>query len=314
MFNVTKARREKLKAVIGFIGPSGSGKTAGALLVAYGVMKEKYPKLAEEEVWSKIGVADTEHKRSLLYANSNFGDARIGEFLHIDFTPPYTTDRYNAAVLALKDAGAEVIIVDSLSHNWGGEGGILEKHSGMTGNSFQNWGKLSKDTSSLINTLTRNDVHIFCTLRTKQEYVVEQSATGKSVPRKLGTKPIQKDDFEYEFMINFSISIDHKTVTSKDNSRLFEGSEFTLGKDVGVKLYRWLEEGVDVQAEEAQQKAERLVYINTLREQYTEIDELIKEMQTKVNNTPLEKFPKKLFDRAYFLVNQKAESMTTTTK
>lgn len=310
MFEVKKAKRQKLKAIIGFIAPSGAGKTVGALLVAYGMMKEKYPELSDDELWSKIGVADTEHQRSLLYADSQFGDVRIGEFLHINFNPPFTTDRYNAAVKGLKDAGCEVVIVDSLSHNWQGEGGILETHAGMEGNSFQNWGKLSTETTSLIKTLTRNDVHILCTLRTKQEYVVETSATGKAIPKKLGLKPVQKDDFEYEFMINFSIGIDHKTMTSKDNSRLFEGDEFTLDPSVGSKLYKWLEEGVDVQAEEQKEREERLVYINTLRTEHEEIEALIQEMQSKVNNKPLAEFPKKLFDRAFYLVNEKAEGMT----
>lgn len=98
MFQVTNAQREKEKAIVGFIGPSGSGKTAGALLVAYGMMREAYPEASDEEVWSKIGVVDTEHRRAKLYANLQFDDVRIGSFKHIDFTPPYTTERYQLAV------------------------------------------------------------------------------------------------------------------------------------------------------------------------------------------------------------------------
>ena len=131
MFQVTNAQREKEKAIVGFIGPSGSGKTAGALLVAYGMMREAYPEASDEEIWSKIGVVDTEHRRAKLYANLQFDDVRIGSFKHIDFTPPYTTERYQMAVEAIKNAGAEVVVIDSLSHNWQGEGGIVEKHGGM---------------------------------------------------------------------------------------------------------------------------------------------------------------------------------------
>ena len=155
MFQPTKARREKMKAVVGFIGPSGSGKTAGALLTAYGMMKEAYPDLDEEELWDKIGVIDTEHGESKLYANTDFDGSVIGQFLHIDFDPPYSTERYNLAVQAMRKAGCELIIVDSLSHNWQGEGGIVETHGKMQGNSFQNWGKLSAETNDLIKTLTR---------------------------------------------------------------------------------------------------------------------------------------------------------------
>lgn len=256
MFDPKKARREKMKAVVGFIGCSGSGKTAGALLTAYGMMKEAYPDLSDEEIWDKIGVIDTEHGRAKLYADTDFDGTRIGQFLHIDFTPPYTTDRYNQAVMAMKQAGCEVIIVDSLSHNWQGEGGIVDAHSKMQGNSFQNWGKLSSETNELIKTLTRNNVHILATLRTKQEYVVELNAEGKSVPKKIGTKPVQKDEMEYEFMLNFSIGIDHIAETSKDNTRIFEGNPQRITPEVGAKLYQWLELGIDVQAEERRKREE----------------------------------------------------------
>ncbi|MBW7636579.1 hypothetical protein K1I48_24625, partial [Bacillus licheniformis] len=74
-------------------------------------------------------------------------------------------------------------------------------------------------------------------------------------PRKVGTKPVQKDEMEYEFMLNFNISIDHMAETSKDNTRMFEGSSFKLNPEIGRKLYQWLELGIDVKAEE---EAERL--------------------------------------------------------
>jgi hypothetical protein len=290
MFSPTKARREKMKAVVGFIGCSGSGKTAGALLTAYGMMKEAYPDLSEEEIWDKIGVIDTEHGRSKLYAGSTFGDTRIGEFLHIDFEPPYSTERYNQAVLAMKGAGAEVIIVDSLSHNWQGEGGIVETHGQMSGNSFQNWGKLAPETTALVKTLTRNDVHIFATLRTKQEYVVEQNADGKSVPRKVGTKPVQKDEMEYEFMLNFSIGIDHMAETSKDNTQMFEGKPLKITADVGKKLYQWLELGVDVKAEEEALRANLIEQVKGVIKNNDEAAKKVSEFEFKTN-MKLEDFP-----------------------
>ncbi|PFB39833.1 hypothetical protein CN404_30650, partial [Bacillus thuringiensis] len=209
MFQVTEAKREKMKAVIGFIGCSGSGKTGSSLLTAFGMMQEAYPDLSEEELWKKIGVIDTEHERSKLHVGLVYGEVKIGNFLHINFTPPYTTERYNEAVRVMKQAGVEVIIIDSLSHNWQGEGGIVETHGGMSGNSFQNWGKLAPETTKLIKTLTQNDVHILATLRTKTEYVVESDSNGRMAPRKVGTKPVQKDEMEYEFMLNFVIDIEH---------------------------------------------------------------------------------------------------------
>ncbi|QAW39179.1 AAA family ATPase [Bacillus licheniformis] len=283
MFQVTNAQREKEKAIVGFIGPSGSGKTAGALLVAYGMMREAYPDASDKEVWSKIGVVDTEHRRAKLYANLQFDDVRIGSFKHIDFTPPYTTERYQMALEAIKEAGAEVVIIDSLSHNWAGEGGIVEKHGEMQGNSFQNWGKLAPETTKLIKTLTQNDVHILATLRTKTEYVVEPNSEGKMALRKVGTKPVQKDEMEYEFMLNFNIGIDHLAETSKDNTRMFEGSSFKLNPEVGRKLYQWLELGIDVKAEEEAERIRLIDEIKTIVAGNETAAQMIEEFQIKAN-------------------------------
>lgn len=267
---VTDSVREKQKALVGFIGPSGAGKTVGAILTAYGMMREAYPDLSEQEVWKKIGVADTEHKRSMLYVDQQFSGVRIGSFKHINFEPPYTTERYLQALLMLKNAGVEVIVFDSLSHNWNGDGGILEQHGNMSGNSFQNWNKMNKHVTDMIKALSSNDIHILATMRTKNEYVMELNDKGKQQPRKVGTKPVQKDDMEYEFMLNFSVDMDHIAVTTKDNTNLFEGDEIQLNEEVGRKLYRYLELGVDVQAEERarreEEEANRMSNVAKIRE------------------------------------------------
>lgn len=297
MFQVTEAQREKMKAVIGFIGCSGSGKTAGALLTAYGMMREAYPDIPEENVWKKIGVIDTEHNRAKLHVGLVYGETKVGSFLHLDFPPPYTTERYNTAVGVMKQAGVEVIIIDSLSHNWQGEGGIVETHGGMSGNSFQNWGKLASETTKLIKTLTQNDVHILATLRTKTEYVVESDSNGRMAPRKVGTKPVQKDEMEYEFMLNFVIDIEHVATTSKDNTQLFEGHPQKITADVGRKLYQWLELGIDVKAEEEARRTSLIHQVMEMVDGKSEMQMKIQEFELKANRK-LEDFTTKLAQTA----------------
>ena len=102
---VQEAIREKQKALIGMVGPSGSGKSLSSLLLAYGIVKEMYPDLSEEEHWKKIGAADTEHKRLLNYVGQKFGDVTIGSFKYINFEPPFTKDRYDMAIKLLKQQG-----------------------------------------------------------------------------------------------------------------------------------------------------------------------------------------------------------------
>lgn len=153
----------------------------------------------------------------------------------------------------------------------------------MSGNSFQNWGKLAPETTKLIKTLTQNDVHILATLRTKTEYVVEADNNGKMAPRKVGTKPVQKEEMEYEFMLNFTISIDHMAETSKDNTRMFEGSSIKLNPEVGRKLYQWLELGIDVKAEEETERIGLITHIKTLIEGNEQAVQMIEEFQIKAN-------------------------------
>lgn len=302
-FKPSLSRREMQKAVVGFIGPSGSGKTLSALRVAFGMMSEKYKDKDSEFIWSKIGVIDTEHKRSMLYTGQSFGELEIKSFYHIDLEPPYSTERYIQALKALKDAGAEVIIVDSLSHNWSGKGGIVDEQSRMPGNSFQNWGKMAPHTHELVDALTKNDVHILTTMRVKTEYVVEPNENGKMAPRKVGTKPVQKDEFEYEFMINFSIDMDNVASVSKDNSHLFHTPRVLTEED-GVDLYKWLELGVDVVKEKEEERLRLLGLVKELGEVSEEAEQLIGSFESSAGMT-IDNFNLKFIQGAYERLQEK---------
>ncbi|HKY45724.1 MAG TPA: ATP-binding protein, partial [Pyrinomonadaceae bacterium] len=111
-FEFKEAQREAAPVFIGIEGESGSGKTYSALLLARGIVGPK----------GKIGVIDTEGKRSLMYAD----DPDIGGFLHMDFVAPYSSDRFRKAVHAARAAGVDVIVIDSASHEHEAEGGMLD--------------------------------------------------------------------------------------------------------------------------------------------------------------------------------------------
>lgn len=308
-FEPQLAKREKQKALIGIAGPSGSGKTVGALLLAYGMMKEAYPDATNEELWQKIGIADTEHRRSKTYEGQLFGDVKIGQFFHIDFKPPYTTERYTYAIQALIKAGCEVVITDSLSHQWQGEGGVVETHGQMSGNSFQNWGKLAVESTRLVKSLTSAPIHMISTMRVKTDYTMVQE-DGKTKPVKVGLKPVQKDDMEYEFDTVFTVNMDHEASISKDTSNLFDG-EFVLDETVGAKLYRYLELGIDIQAEERAKQAkleeERKVMVKKIRDMANtnvEVQQVVTQCEFKTNRS-LEDFDYKFTARVAELIKEK---------
>lgn len=248
-FTVQKAKREQSKARICLTGTSGSGKTVGSLFIAYGMTND----------WNKVALIDTERKRSLFYANRSDLDVHakeagftIGEFNHIDFEPPFTVDRYIEAMKAAQEVvGSDgVVIIDSGSHAWKGTGGVLEykenvaEQRGKT--DFSAWNDAGKVQNKFIDAIMDLDCHVIITLRSKSEYVQEKDPeTGKSTVKKLGLKPEQRDDFEYEFMLVLDLDkTTHKATIIKDNTFLeAQGFFDTLTPELGRQIKEWISDG-----------------------------------------------------------------------
>ena len=241
-FNFNKAKREKSKARICLTGASGGGKTLSSLYLAYGMTGD----------WDKIAVIDSERGRALLYANRS--DLGTGEFLHCDLEPPYTTERYIEAMReAEKIVGEDgVVIIDSGSHAWKGEGGVLdykEQVSSQRGKTdFSAWNDAGKVQNRFIDTIMDLNCSVIVTLRSKSEYVQEKDPeTGKSTVRKLGLAPVQRDDFEYEFMLVMDCDKDtHNASIIKDNTFLdAQGFYGKITPELGKKLREWMNEGIE---------------------------------------------------------------------
>ena len=236
MANFELVSRKSSKARIAMTGPSGAGKTLSALYLAYGITGD----------WKKIALIDTEHERGRFYADRS--DLGTEEFLYASLTPPYSAERYidfvNSAAEAVGKDG--VVIVDSFSHAWDNEGGVLDYKSEVAKragkNDYTAWDEAGKVQNNLVNTILSTDCHIIITMRSKMAYAMEQNDRGKMVPVKLGLAPVQRENTEYEFDIVFQISRDHTAVCSKDTTFLdtFSG---VITPELGGQLRNWLSEG-----------------------------------------------------------------------
>ncbi len=219
-------------------GVSGSGKTLGALYIAYGLTKD----------WSRIALIDTEHERARMYANRT--DLGTGEFLYAPLYAPYTSERYIALVEEASEVVGEdgVVIIDSLSHAWNNEGGILDQKDRIASkagmNSYTAWNEAGKMQNNLINTILATNCHTIVTMRSKMDYALQENERGKMQPIKLGLAPIQRDDAEYEFDIVLDITRDHIATASKDVTFLDKYGEIITIK-LGEDLKTWLNDGVD---------------------------------------------------------------------
>lgn len=129
-FTFTQAVRENVALLIGIAGPSGAGKTLSALKIARGLAGGRPDMTPEQlaEIDRKIAVIDTEAGRARHYAPTPGelpGPHTFG-FMHVDLAPPFTPERYIEAIVAADKAGFAAIMVDSMTHEYNGEGGIAE--------------------------------------------------------------------------------------------------------------------------------------------------------------------------------------------
>lgn len=227
MSGFQKAQRKQAKLKIALTGPSGSGKTYSGLAIATGLGK-------------KIALIDTENCSASLYSDKF-------EFDVLELAPPYTIDKYRAAIRDAIKGGYEVLVVDSISHAWAGEGGLLEQKEQLDargGNSYTNWGKITKQHEAFKSEILNADIHMICTMRSKQDYSVEKDDKGKTSIKKVGLAPVQRDGMEYEFTAVLDLAMDHSAEASKDRTGLFDRKIFTPTRETGVALSNWLAGGV----------------------------------------------------------------------
>ncbi len=246
-----KAQRSKAYLKLGMSSPSGGGKTLGALLVAYGLMKEKYPQESDAFRWSKIAIVDTENGSGELYVNKEIPHSNviIGEYNAVTLTPPFEADKYTQAIELCQENGMEVCIIDSTTHLWSGQGGLLEQQNNATkrtGNSWTAWRDITPQHNRFVETMLQTPMHIIATMRSKQEYVQEKDErTGKTTVRKLGMEPEQRKGMEYEFTTFFEINAEHEAFGSKDRTSLFDQKTFVITPKIGQELMQWLEGGTN---------------------------------------------------------------------
>lgn len=225
---IRKAERKKARLRLGIAAPSGAGKTYGALQLAFGL-------------GGKVGMIDTEHGSGDLYAET-------GDYDIIGIAAPYTVAKYLEAIRAFEAAGYDTVIIDSLSHAWAGDGGLLDKQgkiASRTGNSYTAWRDITPEHNALVEAMLKSPCHIVATMRSKQEYVLETNDKGKQSPKKVGMAPIQRDGMEYEFTVMLDIDMRHIASASKDRTGLFDGQYFTVTQDTGKALLGWLQQGSD---------------------------------------------------------------------
>lgn len=225
-----QASRKKAKIRLGLSAVSGGGKTYSALLIGKGLAHGDY---------SKVAIIDTENGSADLYSH-------LGAYNVFTLKAPFSPERYVEAIGICEKAGMEVIIVDSITHEWDGVGGILSIADSMTGNSYTNWSKITPRHNAFIQAILQSSCHVITTVRRKQDYEMTTNSQGKLVPQKVGLKEVTREGFEYELTLNLELDTKHNASCSKDRTGLFAGKpEFVPTEETGKALLEWCESGID---------------------------------------------------------------------
>ena len=282
-FAPRKAQKHSVKLKMAIQGPSGSGKTEGALALA----KNFIPA-------GKVLVVDTENDSASLYADRY-------EFDTISLSAPYTSDRYKKAMQVAVDGGYDVLIVDSLTQQWDGQGGILrrkEEKDRNGGNSFTNWASFTPEHTAFVEFIKQLPVHTICTMRSKQAYVLEKNDRGKETPRKVGLEAVQREGLEYELTLVFEVGMGHRATCSKNRTTLFQGDDAIdlTSPEVATQLRDWLANGVTpAEAEPIADEKQMDKFWARCKEYQLSKDKLKAELE-KAGVTDVKKIPLKVYD------------------
>jgi hypothetical protein len=237
-FVIRKAERKQAKLRMALVGVSGCGKTTGAIRLAGGM-------------GGKFVIIDTERKSADLFAH-------LADFDVLQLEKPFTPEKYIEAIRHCENAGYNTIIVDSLSHAWSGEGGVLEMQdnatkASSTKNSYTAWREVTPWQNRLIDAMLQSNSHIIVTMRAKTHYDLVNE-NGRMKPVKVGLAPVQREGMDYEFTVVLDIDKDsHIYSASKDRTQLFDGNPDKISFETGKRLMEWLNDGksfADIEEEE----------------------------------------------------------------
>jgi hypothetical protein len=249
-FQFKPAIRESVGLLIGLAGGTGSGKTYSAMRIASGISGNK-----------PFAVIDTEAGRAKHYADQF-------KFDHGDLAPPFTPESYAEAILAADAAKYPCIVVDSCSHEWSGEGGVLEmqeaeldRMAGDPGASgywqkreacrMAAWIKPKMQHKKMVQRLLQIRAHLILCFRAEEKVEMvrdEQTKKMLIVPKKSvtgldGWMPVCEKNLPYELTTSFLLTADApgipKAIKLQEQHRPMFPSDKPISEDSGRRVAVW---------------------------------------------------------------------------
>lgn len=241
-FDFKPAVRENVSLLIALAGASGSGKTYSALRLAKGLAPS-----------GRIAFIDTEARRGLHYADQF-------DFMHADMRPPFRPSNFIDGIRAAEAAGAEVVIIDSFSHEYDGEGGIMDWADELAEKGVKspgNWKDPKLAHKKMMNALLQCRASLIFCLRADEKIEIVRE-NGRTQVKPLGWMPICEKRFMFEMTASFTLTPDkpgqpqfnlpHKL--QRQHRGMFQEG-VPISEDAGRALAEWARGGTAPVAEKA---------------------------------------------------------------
>ena len=241
-FTFRPAVREQVGLIIGLAGGTGSGKTYSAMRLASGIAGDR-----------PFCVIDTEAGRAKHYADRF-------KFDHGDLKPPFRPDAYADAIAAADAAGYPVIVVDSVSHVWAGDGGVLDwqeeefqRMGGREAVKIAAWIKPKMAHKQMVQKLLQVRAHLILCFRAEEKIEITK-VDGKTViapkqgPTGLhGWMPVCEKSLPFELTASFLLTADHpgipKPIKLQEQHKALFPLDAPITEECGRKIAEWASGG-----------------------------------------------------------------------
>lgn len=282
-YSFRPAVKEEVGLILGLIAPSGGGKTYSAMRLASGIVGEG----------NKFAVIDTENRRALHYAD-------MFSFDHCELHPPFRPDAYAEAIKEADKAGYKAIVVDSMSHEWASEGGILDWQEAelfrMAGDDWKKreackmaaWIKPKQGHKAMVSRLLQVRANLILCFRAEEKVKMEKDKDNKTVIVPIGFQPICSKELPYELTVSFLLNTDKpgvpKPLKLQEQHRKIFPLDKPLSEESGKLISEWARGGVNKTLSEKDHK------LLTLAENWGKLTKERKEELKKVYPKPFKEY------------------------
>jgi hypothetical protein len=230
ILQIRPVQRGGSKPIIAIAGVSGSGKTYTALKMARGMVSKA----------SEVGLLDTENGRGSLYHDILDGQFQIG-----DLFAPFSPIRYSEAIKEFIAAGVKALVIDSVTHEWEGEGGCddIAQAKILAGKKMADWVGAKRQHKGFLNTLLYCPIPVIVCIRAREKTDFKDP----NKPVSLGIQPICEKNFMFEMTASMMMSDEGRAqqwLKMPSFLKPFFGTGTGyLGEETGKKVLQWFAEG-----------------------------------------------------------------------